>query len=386
MEFKDSLTLDASGLNITNDGYLIGDAKVSRAGNVQSYYGSELGLTGEDASKVFGVYRDPDVVFNEKSMMSLAGRPVTRGHPPGGVSADSWKQLTVGQIGGVIRREGEHVVAPMAIMDSSAVKEVAAGARALSAGYTVEIVAHDGVAEDGTPYQFKQAGELRFNHVAYLPDNNPRAGNTRIGDSWVTPRVLDYDPGNSPSTRKGVSDMELKPVVLGDAVAQVAVGDIAAVEAYKVAMTKKLADAEAAKKAAEDKKDEEIGELKAKLKKAEDANIVDVDALVAARSALVAQVKAVDAAIEVAGKSDAELRKLAVKSKLGDAAIADASDAEISGMFKVLAAGAGKGNPVADAISTGVKPVGDQATAMQDAWQKANADMNAWRNQQGGAN
>lgn len=180
--------------------------------------------------------------------------------------------------------------------------------------------------------------------------------------------------------------MELKPVVLGDAVAQVAVGDIAAVEAYKVAMTKKLADAEAAKKAAEDKKDEEIGELKAKLKKAEDANIVDVDALVAARSALVAQVKAVDAAIEVAGKSDAELRKLAVKSKLGDAAIADASDAEISGMFKVLAAGAGKGNPVADAISTGVKPVGDQATAMQDAWQKANADMNAWRNQQGGAN
>ena len=56
-----------------------------------------------------------------------------------------------------------------------------------------------------------------------------------------------------------------------------------------------------------------------------------------------------------------------------------------SGMFKVLAAGAGKSNPVADAISTGVKPVGDQATAMQDAWQKANADMNAWRNQ-GGAN
>ena len=68
MLIRDSLTLDASGLKMTKDGYLIGDAKISRAGNVQQYYGAELGLTGDDAGKVFGVYRDPDTVFDEDSL------------------------------------------------------------------------------------------------------------------------------------------------------------------------------------------------------------------------------------------------------------------------------------------------------------------------------
>ena len=179
--------------------------------------------------------------------------------------------------------------------------------------------------------------------------------------------------------------MELKSVVLGDSIAQVAIGDVAAVEAYKVAMTKKLADAEMAKKKVEEDKDEEIGGLKAKLKKAEDAAVIDVDALVAARSELVASVAAIDSSIVAKGVSDADLRKAAVAKKLGDAAIVGVSDAEITGMFKVLAATAGKGNPVADALKHGVKHVGDAAAQMQDAFQKANHDLNKWRTE-GGAN
>src|SRR5690606_12826085 len=151
MKISDSLTLDASGLTLTRDGYLVGEAKVSRAGNVQQYMGYELGLTGDESHKFFGVYRDPDVVFDEKSMMSLAGRPVTRGHPDVPVTSENWKDLAKGQVGGVIRRDGEHVVAPMAIMDADAAKEVLAGARSLSAGYTVEVVKDEGVAADGTP-------------------------------------------------------------------------------------------------------------------------------------------------------------------------------------------------------------------------------------------
>ncbi|MDR2881451.1 MAG: DUF2213 domain-containing protein [Azoarcus sp.] len=181
MLFQDSLTLDASGLTRTRDGYLIGDARVSRAGNVQQYLGRELGLTGDDAAKVFGVFRDPDAVFDEGSMMSLAGRPVTRGHPEGAVTADNWKELAKGQVAGVIRKDGEHVVAPMAIMDAAAAAEVERGARSLSAGYTCELIADSGTAATGEAYQFRQS-KIRFNHVAYLPDNNPRAGNTRIGD------------------------------------------------------------------------------------------------------------------------------------------------------------------------------------------------------------
>lgn len=158
MQIKDSLTLDASGLSRSADGYLVGSAKVARAFNVQQYLGREIGLTGDEASRVFGVYRDPDVVFDDASMASLAGRPVTRGHPPSGVSAQSWKDLAVGTMGGRVVRDGEHVVASMAIMDAAAADEVENGARALSAGYTVEIVKDEGIAPDGTPYQYRQSG------------------------------------------------------------------------------------------------------------------------------------------------------------------------------------------------------------------------------------
>lgn len=367
----------------TAEGYLVATARVARTG-VQQYLASELGdvaaAAGFKPNDVVRVLRSEKEVFDEDSLRTITRLPVTIDHPKEHVTADNWSKLSVGEVGDAYAAEPEWIVVNPMIKDAAATKAAKTTHKQISMGYTANIVEYG----DKAIADFEQK-DIRYNHLALV--SKARAGDmARIADSWGVCPVEDYDPGSSPITRKGVSDMELKPVVLGDAVAQVAVGDIAAVEAYKVAMTKKLADAEAAKKAAEDKKDEEIGELKAKLKKAEDAAIVDVDALVAARSALVAQVKAVDAAIEVAGKSDAELRKLAVKSKLGDAAIADASDAEISGMFKVLAAGAGKSNPVADAISTGVKTVGDQATAMQDSWQKANADMNAWRNQQGGAN
>lgn len=364
----------------TAEGYLVATARVARTG-VQQYLASELGdvaaAAGFKPNDVVRVLRSEKEVFDEDSLRTITRLPVTIDHPKEHVTADNWSKLSVGEVGDAYATESEWIVVNPMIKDAAATKAAKTTHKQISMGYTANIVEYG----DKAIADFEQK-TIRYNHLALV--SKARAGDmARIADSWGVCPVTDYDPGNSPMTRKGASDMETKTIVLGDAAVQVAVSDLAAVEAYKVAMTKKLADAEAAKKAAEDKKDEEIGELKAKLKKAEDANIVDVDALVAARSALVAQVKAVDAAIEVAGKSDAELRKLAVKSKLGDAAIADASDAEISGMFKVLAAGAGKSNPVADAISTGVKTVGDQATAMQDAWQKANEDMNKWRTEGG---
>lgn len=353
MKITDSLTLDASGLTLTRDGYLVGEAKVSRAGNVQQYHGTELGLTGDAAAKMYGVYRDPDVVFDEQSMMSLAGRPVTRGHPPQGVSADSWKDLAVGQMGGVIRRDGEHVVAPMAIMDAKAAKEVADGARSLSAGYTVDVVADEGTADDGTPYQFRQAGALRFNHVAYLPDNNPRAGNTRIGD--------DAQPGSAPNPtskeKDGMSDA-LKTVVLGDNAVQVAVTDVAAIEAFKADAAKKLTDAEKTHADAIKAKDEEIGTLKADLKKAQDSapKPEDLDRMVADRAELVATVKAIDSKIDPKGMSDADLRRAAVASKHGDD-FKDSSDDEVRGAFKSLAKDVQSGDPFRDAAKGGLKSV-----------------------------
>ena len=174
---------------------------------------------------------------------------------------------------------------------------------------------------------------------------------------------------------------DVKPVILGDSVVQVPIADAVAIEKFKADMERKLSDAASEKKKSDDEKDEEIGTLKAKLKKAEDAAAIDVDKLVAERTELVGKVKAIDAKIDPAGKTDADLKKAAVASKFGDAMLKDASDAEISGMFKAIAVDAKTGNPVADALRQGVKTFGDAGAAMNDALAKSNNDMNAWRNQ-----
>lgn len=334
MKITDALTLDASGLTLTRDGYLVGDARVSRAGNVQQYLGREIGLTGADASRVIGVYRDPDVVFAEDAMASLAGRPVTRNHPAEGVTADNWKDLTVGQMGQVIKRDGEHVVAPMAIMDAKAVREVQNGARSLSAGYTVEIVKDAGVSPDGQPYEYRQAGALRFNHVAYLPDNNPRAGNTRIGD----------DRAKAPSPKqtgdRPMTDNLRKVVIDGISIETTDQGAEALTK-----LQKQLTDADAAKAkadadhaaalAAKDadlaKKDAELDALKGKVL---DASALD--AAVQARGDLIVKAKAICADVKTDGVADADIRKAVVIAKRGEK-VKDQSQAYFDAAFDILA-------------------------------------------------
>ncbi len=364
MQITDSLTLDASGLTLTRDGYLVGEAKVSRAGNVQQYAGYELGLTGDDAGKVFGVYRDPDVVFDEKSMVSLAGRPVTRGHPDVPVTSDNWKELAKGQVGGVIRRDGEHVVAPMAIMDAEAAKEVAAGARSLSAGYTVEVVKDEGIAADGTPYQFRQAGALRFNHVAYLPDNNPRAGNTRIGDgakSWgVAPVTNDQQPEKEKIMTLKTVTVDGIPVEVTDQGATV----IATLQQRLADATAKMSTADAAHVAAIASKDAELAKKDAEID-ALKAKVLDekaLDAKVQARADLITTAKAIAKDVKTEGLTDADIRKAVVVAKLGDNAIAGKTEAYIDARFDILA---DEAKATADPVRAALL---NRPTAIGDGW------------------
>ncbi|WCK26639.1 DUF2213 domain-containing protein [Agrobacterium pusense] len=382
MEIRDSLTVDAAGLTLTRDGYVVGEAKVSRAYNVQQYYGAELGLMGDEAGKVFGVYRDPAVVFDEKSMLSLAGRPVTRGHPDVEVNASNWRDLAKGAMGGTIKRDGEHVVASMVIMDADSAKEVMEGARALSAGYTVSVVRDEGIAPDGTPYQFRQAGELRFNHVAYLPDNNPRAGNTRIGDAWRDKGLAPI----TPSTKEDKMSDALKTVVLGDKAVQVAVSDVAAFEAFKAESAKALADANAAHTAALAAKDAELAKKDAELDaiKAKVLSDADLDKRVQERADLIAVANVIAKDVKTEGLTDAAIRKAVVAAKLGDAAISGKADAYIDARFDILAEDAKKeagADPFARVVSDGLRPNLNDATRETKAWSDGVSDLNAWRYQ-----
>ena len=357
-QIRDSLVFDASGLTQTKDGFLVGDAKVSRAGNVQTYFGIELGLFGDEAQKEFNVYRDPNTVFDEQSMMSLAGRPVTRNHPQKPVTADNYRELSVGHMGAVIKRDGEHVVAPMAIMDAEAVKEVLGGARSLSAGYTVDIQRESGVTPDGQKYDFRQAGNLRFNHVAYLPDNNPRAGNTRFGDDggciWGRAPLTTME--TSDETKAQQMTDTLKPVVLGDAVAHVSATDAAIVEKFKADMAAELADMKKKYDEEMSEKEKEMGEKDEELKKMKDSVLSDedIDKRVQSRAALLSAADAISPGIEIKGLTDAEIRKTVVEKMRGEDAVKDRADAYVEAIFDSLHADAKAGDPLK-------KPLADKA-------------------------
>lgn len=360
---------------VTSAGYLEANARTARTG-VQQYLGVEL---GRPDLAVVNVYRDEAEVFAKTSLDTFSKLPITNDHPAVDVDASNWKDLAVGTTGDEVLRDGEYLKIGLKITDGSAVSAIKGGKRELSVGYAAEIVWQDGVAPDGTPYQAVQKN-IVANHIAIV--DRGRAGSAaRIGDAWGVTPVQDFQSGDTPKTvtKTGGQNMSLKTVVLGDKAVEVAEVGVAVVEQFKADSAKALADAQTTHDAAIAAKDEEIGQLKVDLKAAQDASNIDVDALVAARSELVGLVKTIDAKIDPKGKSDAELRKAAVAAKLGDAMVVNASDAEITGMFKAISKGVTTTNPVADAIQHGVQPVGDAATAMADAWRTGVNDMNAWR-------
>lgn len=149
-------------------------------------------------------------------------------------------------------------------------------------------------------------------------------------------------------------------------------------------LTNTIADMKSSMSAAEQKakdeadaKDAELAAKDAKIADMEKAALsdADLDAKVASRAELIGKAKAIAKDVAVTGLSDAAIRKAAVVAVLGDAAIADKSDAYIDARFDILCEDANKSDPVADALKQTPKQVTDLATtyaardtALQDAW------------------
>ncbi|MEH7876974.1 DUF2213 domain-containing protein [Rhizobium laguerreae] len=351
MQFTDKLTLDGA-IRRTADGYGVVSAKVARGGNVQLYLGSEVGMNDKATVRV---YRPESEVFKKDAIASYAGVPVTINHPKNGVSADTWKDLAVGEVGDDVLRDGEFVRVPMMLRDAKAIKAVEDGKRELSMGYSAEITFADGVTPSGETFDAIMS-DFKMNHVAIV-DQARGGAELRIGDGadkW----------GAAP-----ISTTDKETVTMTDALRTVVVDGLSVqtTDQGAQAIAKLLKDLEssAAKIVSSDAahatviaaKDEEIGTLKAENQKLKDAapKPADLDKLVADRAALVTTIKAIDSKIEVSGVSDSDLRRAAVKAKLGDEMVKDASDAEISGMFKAIAKDVKTADPFATVVKDGLK-------------------------------
>ena len=384
MQFTDAVTV-AGKPRRTADGYLVAEARAVRTG-IQLYAGSEV---GKPDLAVVRVYRGADQVFANDSLQSFSHAPITIDHPDVAVTADNWKDLSVGEVSTAAKKDGEWVMLPLILKDARAINAVESGKRELSAGYECSLDWTPGKTADGQPFDAQQLG-IKINHLALV--DKARAGSkARIGDG--------ADDGGKDRTPWGAAPIpptiDKETITMSDALRTVVVDglSVSTTDQGATAISKllgdlassaaKLTDAEtkhqaaiAAKDADLAKKDAEIDGLKAKV-----LSDADLDKKVTARADLIGKAKAVAKDIKTDGLSDAAIRKAAVTAALGDAAVADKADAYIDARFDILVEDAVKNKPDAfrQAVQSGVQTVGDAANVNDAYNQMLERDRNAWQ-------
>lgn len=166
-----------SGTRKTGDGYLVTEARIARANNVQVYAGYEVGRPDLASVRIF---RPEAEVFSKDAMASASHKPVTMGHPAEQVNATRWKESAIGWTGDGVARDGDFLKINMMLADGDAVRAVEAGTRSLSAGYDCELLWEPNVSPSGEQYDAKQVN-IRLNHVSIVPHG--RCPGARIGDA-----------------------------------------------------------------------------------------------------------------------------------------------------------------------------------------------------------
>lgn len=152
-----------------DSGFLHADGISARSG-IQEYYGYELGLSGDDGSKIFNVYRPKEEV--EKSLETFNGAVITNEHPLSGIVTTQDNSLVKGNVSnatGFIGDDGEYYISNKAIItDQKLINDIKNGKRELSAGYSRDLIAESGTHK-GVPYQFVQRN-IKCNHVAVVDE------------------------------------------------------------------------------------------------------------------------------------------------------------------------------------------------------------------------
>ena len=146
------------------EGYLIcHDVPIARTGP-QEYFARELALDG-DPERLVTVDRRPEDVFEDATLASFEGKPVTDEHPPENVGPENYAAYTKGHVQNV-RRVGDYIVGDLYINDAILASEVKNGAkREVSCGYLCDYVPDEA--------GYRQT-KIRGNHVAVV--SKGRAG------------------------------------------------------------------------------------------------------------------------------------------------------------------------------------------------------------------
>lgn len=362
MNFTELFALDASTkVRKTREGYLVAKPRVARTG-IQIYSGDEV---GKPEMKSVAVYRPEAQVFSRDSLASFAHRPITDNHPREPLTAETWADHAVGQMGDEIVRDGEFVRVGTLIMDAAAIAAIEGGKAEMSVGYSCDLKWESGELPGGLKYDAIQEN-IRANHLAIV--GAARGGHElRIGDSRM--------------------DKALRTIMIDGLSVETTDAGAQAIEKLQRDMAKIIADHSAALAT----RDGQIGTLTAAvaskdgeiavLKKTVDENKITpalIDKHVADKLAVVTDAKRIMGAdFKTDGKDAAAIKLEVVTAKLADAAKGFSVDA-INGAFASLVANAPAAQGFVD-MRNGIRQAAPSDSA-DKAWQDSvAAEANAWR-------
>ncbi len=123
---------------LTDQGYLVSKGvKLARVGAME-YLNSELGKSGNG---ITDVYVDAEQLFNDATILSFEGMPITINHPEEmEVNAKNWEELTKGHITNIRPSEDKQFLLGDAIINSSsAIDTIQSGMIEVSCGYDADI-------------------------------------------------------------------------------------------------------------------------------------------------------------------------------------------------------------------------------------------------------
>jgi len=172
IEMMDKFYFPETERTYTPEGYLIVPATISRPGT-QTYKAKEL--VADELSLPFNfkpddavvVYRPSEEVFKAESIDSFKNIAVTNNHPPEFLNSKNYKKYSVGIVLSDVGSDEKHVQATLKITDYDTINEIKDGKVDMSAGYSSNIYFEDGLTPEGEAYQAIQK-DIIGNHVAVV--------------------------------------------------------------------------------------------------------------------------------------------------------------------------------------------------------------------------
>ena len=168
---------------------------IAKAG-VFEYLGESLGMTGNDAKRIYKVYRSFDELV--KTAKEFEGLPIILGHR--WVEGNHTNPTVMGIISGKVTAEEPYLYADIKIINDEARKVIESGEICeLSPGYTGEFEEENG-EYNGEEYNFKQFN-IHYNHLALVD----------VGRSGPDLKILDKNitGGNSMQNTLKIEDVNI---------------------------------------------------------------------------------------------------------------------------------------------------------------------------------